>query len=52
MTQEEVAARAKLSGRMLSAIETGNANPSWATVGDIAKALGITVAALAAAAEK
>jgi transcriptional regulator with XRE-family HTH domain len=52
MTQEEVAAKAALSVRMLSAIETGNANPSWATVSDIAGALGVTVAALAMEAEK
>ena len=40
-----------MSVRMVSAIETGSANPSWATVGDIAEALGVTVAELAKAAE-
>lgn len=52
MTQKELAAKADLSGRMLSAIETGTANPSWATVGDLAEALGVTVAEVAKLAEK
>lgn len=51
-TQKELADKADLSGRMLSAIETGSANPSWATVGDLAEALGVTVAEVAKLAEK
>jgi len=51
MTQEALAATASLTGRSLSAIETGKANPTWATVGDIASALGVPVSTLAKAAE-
>lgn len=43
MTQETLASRAGLTGRSLSAIETGKANPTWATVGDIASALGVSM---------
>jgi transcriptional regulator with XRE-family HTH domain len=52
MTQEVLAAKANLTVRSLSAIETGKANPTWATVGDIASALGVPVSTLAKAAEK
>lgn len=52
MTQEVLAAKSKLTGRSLSAIETGKANPTWATVGDIAAALGISISTLAKAAER
>lgn len=52
LTQEALAADASLTGRMLSAIETGKANPTWATVGDIASALGVSVVELAKAQEK
>ena len=52
ITQEALAAKAGLTGRSLSAIETGKANPTWATVGDIAAALGVSISALAKAAEK
>ena len=52
LTQEELAGKARLSGRTLSAIETGSANPTWATVRDIAAALGVSVAELARLAEK
>jgi transcriptional regulator with XRE-family HTH domain len=37
---------------MLSLIERGEANPTWNTVHGIAKALGISIAELAKAAEK
>ena len=43
ITQEALAAEAGLTGRSLSAIETGKANPTWATVGDIAAALGVPI---------
>lgn len=52
MAQEALAGKASLTGRTLSAIETGKANPTWATVGDIALALGVPVSTLARAAEK
>ena len=52
MTQEALATAASLTGRSLSAIETGKANPTWATVRDIASALGVPVSTLAKAAEK
>jgi len=52
ITQEALAAMASLTGRSLSAIETGKANPTWATVGDIASALAVPVSTLAKAAER
>jgi len=52
LTQEAVAAKAALTGRSLSAIETGKANPTWATVEDIASALDVSVSTLANAAER
>jgi transcriptional regulator with XRE-family HTH domain len=47
LTQEAVASDAGLTVRTLSAIETGSANPTWATVRDIATALGVSIAELA-----
>jgi transcriptional regulator with XRE-family HTH domain len=52
VTQEGLARKARLSGRTLSAIETGNANPTWATVRDIAAALGVSIGELAKLSEK
>lgn len=52
LTQEALAAEANLTGRTLSAIETGNANPTWATVRDIASALGVSVGELGKAADR
>lgn len=52
VTQEDLAAEANLTGRSLSAIETGKANPTWATVGDIASALDVPVSTLAKVAER
>jgi transcriptional regulator with XRE-family HTH domain len=52
LTQESLAERAGLTGRTLSAIETGNANPTWATVRDIAAALGVSISELARLSEK
>lgn len=51
-TQEIVAQRAGIAVPTLSHIEAGHANPTWATVRDIAAALGISVSALAKLAEK
>jgi len=52
LTQEAVAEAAGLTGRTLSAVETGNANPTWATVRDIAAALGTSIGDLAKRSEK
>lgn len=52
LTQEAVATEAGLTVRTLSAIETGNANPTWATVRDIAAALGVSMGELAKLSEK
>ena len=46
MTQEALAAKASLTGRSLSAIETGKANPTWHTVKGIAAALDVSMADL------
>jgi putative transcriptional regulator len=52
LVQEALATKAGLTSRTVSAIETGTANPTWATVRDIAAALGVSVAELAKLAEK
>jgi transcriptional regulator with XRE-family HTH domain len=52
MTQEDLAGAAKITVRTLSQIETGFANPTWATVDEIAVALGISIADLAQLSEK
>jgi transcriptional regulator with XRE-family HTH domain len=52
LAQEALARKAGFTGRTVSAIETGTANPTWATVRDIAAALGVSVAELAKLAEK
>jgi DNA-binding XRE family transcriptional regulator len=52
MTQTTLAERAGLTGRTVSAIETGRANPTWATVGDLANALGVSMGEIAQAAER
>lgn len=46
-TQEELAPRCEISPKTLSLIERGEANPTWATVRDIAKALGVSISELA-----
>lgn len=51
-TQVELAAKAQIAGPTLSLIERGHANPTWATVRDLAAALGVSVADLAKAAER
>ncbi|HSS03714.1 MAG TPA: helix-turn-helix transcriptional regulator [Solirubrobacterales bacterium] len=52
LTQETLAEKAGLTGRTMSAIETGRANPTWATVRDIAAALGVSISEIAKLAEK
>ncbi len=51
-TQEETAKEAGIAVPTLSHIEAGHANPTWATVRDIAAALGVSVSDLAKRAEK
>lgn len=51
-TQEELALRCEISPKTLSLIERGEANPTWATVRDIASALGTSISDLAKLAEK
>lgn len=52
LTQEALAAEAGTTLSTLSVIERGLANPSWATVGDIAAGLGVSISDLAKLAEK
>jgi transcriptional regulator with XRE-family HTH domain len=52
LTQEAVAEQAGIAVPTLSHLEAGHANPTWATVSDVAAALGVTVAELAKAAAK
>jgi transcriptional regulator with XRE-family HTH domain len=52
LTQEDLAEAAGITVRTLSQLETGNANPTWATVGDIALALGVSMAELAKRSER
>ncbi|MEZ5076637.1 MAG: helix-turn-helix transcriptional regulator [Solirubrobacterales bacterium] len=52
MTQEVLAESANISVRSLSQLEAGNANPTWATVRDIAAALGVSIGELAKLSEK
>lgn len=47
-----LAGEAGITLNMLSMIERGEGNPTWATVRGIAAALGVSVAELAKAAEK
>jgi transcriptional regulator with XRE-family HTH domain len=51
LTQETLAEKSGLTGRTLSAIETGTANPTWATVRDIAAGLGVSISEVAELAE-
>jgi transcriptional regulator with XRE-family HTH domain len=52
VTQGAVADQAGIAVPTLSHIEAGHANPTWATVRDIAAALGVSLAELAKLAEK
>jgi len=51
-TLETLAASAGITPNMLSLIERGEGNPTWATVRGIAAALDVSVSTLARAAEK
>jgi transcriptional regulator with XRE-family HTH domain len=51
-TQETVAQRAGIAVPTLSHVEAGHANPTWATVRDIAAALGVSIGELAKLSEK
>jgi transcriptional regulator with XRE-family HTH domain len=46
-TQESLAEAAGITERALSQIENGNANPTWATIRNLAEALGISMGDLA-----
>jgi transcriptional regulator with XRE-family HTH domain len=52
LSQEALAEKAGLTGRTLSALETGNANPTWASARDIAAALGVSIGELAKLSEE
>lgn len=52
MTQEGLASEAGTTLSTLSVIERGLANPTWATVRDIADALGVSIGELAKRSEK
>jgi transcriptional regulator with XRE-family HTH domain len=52
LTQEALASEAATTLSTLSLIERGRANPTWATVHDIAAALGVSISELAKRAEK
>ncbi len=52
MTQEDLAEAAGITVRTLSQLETGNSNPTWATVGDIARSLGVSIAEVARRSER
>jgi transcriptional regulator with XRE-family HTH domain len=51
-TQGVIAERAGVAIPTLSMIEGGHSNPTWATVRDIAAALGVSMAELAKLSEK
>lgn len=52
LTQEAVAEQAGIAVPTLSHLEAGHANPTWATVRDVAAALSVTVAELAKLSER
>jgi transcriptional regulator with XRE-family HTH domain len=47
LTQEAVAHEAGVTASTYGLIERGQSNPTWATVDDIASALGVSIAELA-----
>jgi len=51
-TQEDVAHRAGLTVAAFARIERGHANPTWATVRRIARALDVSLSALAESVER
>jgi transcriptional regulator with XRE-family HTH domain len=52
LTQEAVAHQAGVTASTYGLIERGQSNPTWATVQDIASALGVSVVELAKRAER
>jgi putative transcriptional regulator len=52
LTQETLAEKAGLTGRTVSAIETGRANPRWSTIRRIAAGLGVSMPEVAGLEEK
>ncbi len=52
LTQEVVAHEAGVTASTYGLIERGQSNPTWATVGDIASALGVSMGELAKRADK
>lgn len=52
VTQEDLAHDAGITTGTLSVIERGQSNPTWETVRSIARALGVSMAELAKAAER
>jgi transcriptional regulator with XRE-family HTH domain len=52
LPREELAYRAGISVGALARIELGHSSPSWATVAEIARALGVTMAQLGQAVDK
>jgi XRE family transcriptional regulator, regulator of sulfur utilization len=46
LTQMALGEKAGITGRSLSLIERGHANPTWATVAGIASALGVSMGEL------
>ena len=51
LTQEDVSYEANLTTRSLVQIETGQSNPRWSTIRQIARALGLSLVELAKAVE-
>jgi transcriptional regulator with XRE-family HTH domain len=51
-TQKDIAAATGLTTRTMSFIETGKANPTWATLQDIADVLEVSISELAKLQEK
>lgn len=52
LTQEAVAHEAGVTASTYGLIERGHSNPTWATVRDVATALGVSLGELAKLAEK
>lgn len=52
LTQEAVAHEAGVTASTYGLIERGQSNPTWATVDDIASALGVSIVELAKGADK
>jgi len=52
MTQEDLAARADVSARFISFLETGRRQPSLSTIGAVSVGLGLPMSALIAAVEE